>query len=57
MVAKLDLGKAHARIDWKFLKKILKQVGFQAHLVNLIMHCTTTGRQVTLCHPNLLYFA
>lgn len=41
MAIKIDVEKAYDRIEWDFLEAILCQVGFDAHLVQLIMRCTS----------------
>ena len=39
MALKLDMSKAYNRVEWKFLEKVMKHLGFVNSLVNLIMPC------------------
>jgi hypothetical protein len=39
---KLDLIKAYDRVDWKYLKGVLQQVGFQSRWMQWVMECVTT---------------
>ena len=41
---KLDMHKAYDRVEWKFLEKILLQLGFDTIRVQLIMECVTSVR-------------
>ena len=42
MALKLDMNKAHDKVEWIFLEKILLKLGFQDSWVALIMECITT---------------
>jgi hypothetical protein len=41
---KLDLAKAYDRVDWGFLKKALRWLGFQSSWIRWTMECVTTIR-------------
>jgi hypothetical protein len=41
---KLDLSKTYDRIDWGFLKCVLKKLGFHPTFIQWIMSCVTTVR-------------
>ncbi len=39
---KVDLQKAYDRINWNFLRTVLRRFGFQEVFVNWIMQCVTS---------------
>ena len=39
---KLDMSKAYDRVEWPFLEKMMRKLGFQERWINLIMQCVTT---------------
>ena len=41
MALKLDMSKAYDWVEWVFLEKIMKKLGFSGKLVTLIMSCFT----------------
>lgn len=41
---KLDMAKAYDRIEWHYLRCIMLKLGFNEHLVNLIMKCGAGAR-------------
>lgn len=42
MVVKTDMSKAYDRIEWGFLEKVLKIMGFRDVLIRWVMECVTT---------------
>lgn len=42
MALKLDMSKAYDKMEWDFLKAIMKKIGFAERWVGLIMACITS---------------
>lgn len=42
MEAKLDMSKAYDRVEWNFVKDIMKKLGFDSNWVALLIKCVTT---------------
>jgi len=39
MVLKLDMSKAYKRVEWFFLKELMRRIGFNERWISLIMVC------------------
>lgn len=42
MALKLDMSKAYDRIEWEFLRTILRKIGFCEKWVHLVLQCVST---------------
>ncbi|KAL8145631.1 hypothetical protein AgCh_003685 [Apium graveolens] len=42
MALKLDMSKAYDRIEWSFLSKILRRMGFSSWWTHLVLQCVST---------------
>lgn len=43
-ILNVDLEKAYDRIDWTFLKQVLKFTGFKEGFIDLIMDCISSTK-------------
>ena len=39
---KLDMSKAYGRVEWKYLERVMQQLGFHEKWVNIMMECIST---------------
>jgi hypothetical protein len=48
MAVKLDMNKAYDRVEWFFLEKVMKRMGFAGRWINLIMMCVRSANYAVL---------
>ena len=42
MAVKLDMSKAYDSVEWIFLEKVMRKLGFNERWINLMMFCVKT---------------
>ena len=42
MALKLDMSKAYDKVEWIFLEKVMRHLGFADSLIKIIMSCMST---------------
>ncbi|KAA3454404.1 reverse transcriptase [Gossypium australe] len=52
MAIKLDMSKAYDRVEWDFVKQMMKQMGFALRWIELIMKCITTASYAVIINGN-----
>lgn len=53
-ILKVDLEKAYDRIDWTFLKQVLKFTSFKEGFIDLIMDCISSKKLSVCCNSEIL---
>ena len=38
---KIDLSKAYDRLNWNFIRNVLREIGIRGQILELLMHCIT----------------
>ncbi|KAA3468179.1 reverse transcriptase [Gossypium australe] len=52
MAVKLDISKAYDRVEWEFVRQMMKQMGFETRLIELIMQCITSSSYAIIVNGN-----
>ena len=53
MAVKFDMSKAYDRVEWPFLERIMRRMGFNEGWINLIMLCVKTITYLVLVNGEL----
>jgi len=54
MALKLDMSKAYDKVEWTFLEKVMRHLGFAKSIVKLLMSCMSSVTYVVLLNGQLV---
>ena len=48
MASKLDTSKAYNKVEWPFLKSMMRRMGFKEKWISLVMTCVTVSYSILI---------